>query len=80
MTVTPNQLAAKLAGDANAERIGKTFVRPFLRRNYTRDASVKGQSWFLTDEQRDAVTAAYKAREAGKPFDLAAWKTARKAK
>jgi hypothetical protein len=80
MTVTPNQLAGKLAGDANAERIGKTFVRPFLRKNYTRDVAAKGHSWFLTDEQRDAVTAAYRAREAGKAFDFATWKESRKSK
>lgn len=78
--MTPNQLAGKLAGDANAERIGKAFVRPFLRRHYARDASLKGSSWNLTDEQRDAVTAAYKARTAGKPFDFDAWRKARRAR
>jgi hypothetical protein len=78
--VTPNQLAAKLAGSENAERVGKAFVRPFLRRHYTRDAALKGSAWNLTDEQRDAVTAAYKARQAGKPFDFVTWRKARRAR
>ena len=77
--MTPNQLAASLAGAENAERIGKAFVRPFLRRNYTRDASLRGTSWALTDEQRDSVTAAFKARQKGEAFDFAAWTKARKA-
>jgi len=78
--MTPNQLAAKLAGDSDAERIGKAFVRPFLRRHYTRDATQKGSSWNLTDEQRDAVTACYKARQSGKAFDFASWRKSRKSK
>lgn len=79
-TVTPNDLAAKLAGASNREKVGKTFVRPFLRRYYARDAKVKGSSWFLTDEQIAAVTAAYRARENGKPFDFDAWRKSRRAK
>lgn len=79
-TITPNQLAGKLAGEANAERIGKAFVRPFLRRHYTRDAASKGSSWYMTDEQIAAVTAAYKARQNGKAFDFDAWRKSRRAK
>lgn len=60
--MTPNQLAAKLAGADNAEKVGKTFVRPFLRRHFARKAEAKGTSWELTDDQIKAVTAAYKAR------------------
>lgn len=77
--MTPNQLAAKLAGNDASERVGKAFVRPFLRRYYTRDASVKGTSWVLTDEQIAAVTSAYKARRDGRPFDFAAWRKTRRA-
>lgn len=73
-TLTPNALAASLAGSDNADRIGKAFVRPFLRRHYTRDAQVKGSSWNLTPEQIAAVTAAYKARQKGASFDFAAWR------
>jgi len=70
--MTPNQLAAKLAGQENAERIGKAFVRPFLRKHFTRDVSLNGSSWNLTDEQIKLITDAYKARQAGKPFDVTA--------
>lgn len=79
-TLTPNALAAKLAGDANAEQVGKAFVRPFLRRHFTRDASAKGSSWYLTDEQVAAVTSAYKARTTGKAFDFDAWRKARRSR
>lgn len=78
--MTPNQLAAKLAGSDNAERLGKAFVRPFLRKHYARDASLKGSSWNLTDEQRDAIVAAYRARQAGKPFDFDAWRKTRRSR
>lgn len=78
--MTPNQLAAKLAGDTNSEKVGKAFVRPFLRKHYARDTSAKGTSWNLTDEQRDAVTAAFKARQSGKSFDFDAWRKGRRAK
>lgn len=77
-TMTPNALAAKLAGTDNAERIGKAFVRPFLRRHFTRDASSKGSSWYMTDEQVAAVTAAFKARRDGKAFDMDAWRKAKR--
>ena len=62
MALTPNQLAAKLAGADNAEKVGKTFVRPYLRKHFARNAESKGTSWDLTDEQVKAVTTAYKAR------------------
>ena len=62
--MTPNQLAAKLAGADNAEKIGKTFVRPFLRKHFVRADEAKGTSWELNPEQIKAVTAAYKARKA----------------
>lgn len=80
MTMTPNTLAGKLAGASNAERVGKAFVRPFLRRHYARDAAAKGSSWYMTDEQIAAVTAAYKARQNGKAFDFDAWRKARRSK
>ncbi len=78
--MTPNQLAAKLAGRDDSERIGKAFVRPFLRRHYARDDSLKGSSWTLTDEQTAAVTAAYRAHQNGKTFDFSAWRKARRAR
>lgn len=78
--MTPNQLAAKLAGADNADRIGKAFVRPFLRRHFTRDSSMKGSSWNLSDEQIACVTAAWKAKRDGKAFDLDAYRKARRAK
>ena len=70
--MTPNQLAGKLAGTDNADRIGKAFVRPFLRKHYARDDSLRGSSWNLTDEQIKLVTLAFKARQAGKSFDITA--------
>lgn len=79
-TLTPNQLAEKLAGAANRDKVGKTFVRPFLRKHYAREAGTKGTGWLLTDEQVAAVTAAYRARTEGKAFDFAAWKKSRKSK
>ncbi len=78
--MTPNNLAAKLAGADEADRLGKAFVRPFLRRHYARDAELKGSAWTLTDEQVAAVTSAYKARQAGKSFDFAAWRKARRSR
>jgi hypothetical protein len=78
--MTPNQLAATLAGTENAERVGKAFVRPFLRRNYTRDNALKGSSWDLSDEQIALVTSAWKAKQAGKPFDVAEAQKALRAK
>jgi len=60
--MTPNQLAAKLGGDDNAEKLGKTFVRPYLRKHFTRPDEAKGTSWQLSNEQVKAVTDAYKAR------------------
>lgn len=78
--MTPNALAEKLAGRDASERVGKAFVRPFLRRHYTRDATAKGSSWNMTDEQIAAVTAAFKAKQNGKPFDFDAWRKGRKAK
>lgn len=78
--MTPNQLAAKLAGADQAERLGKAFVRPFLRRHYARDAALKGSSWTLTDEQVKALTAAFKARQEGKAFDFSTWKKSLRAR
>jgi hypothetical protein len=62
--MTPNQLATKLGGADNAEKLGKAFIRPFLRKHFTRDANAKGTSWELTPEQIKSVTDAYKARKA----------------
>jgi hypothetical protein len=62
--LTPTQLAAELAGDDNATTVAKAFVRPFLRKNFTRE--VKGTAWYLTDDQVKAVREAYAARQAGK--------------
>lgn len=78
--MTPNQLATKLVGNGDAERYGKAFVRPFLRRHFARDAQVKGTGWQLTDTQVKAVTAAHKAKQAGKAFDFAAWQKANRAR
>lgn len=74
--MTPNALAEKLAGSANRERIGKTFVRPLLRRHFPRD--VMGTSWYLNDAQIAFVTAAWKAKQAGKPFDAKAFLASQK--
>lgn len=60
--LTPTSLAAKLAGKDNAEKVAKTFVRPYLRRHFARNADQKGTSWVLTPAQVKDVTAAYKAR------------------
>ena len=62
--MTPTSLAAKLAGADNAEKVAKTFVRPYLRRNFTRTSEQRGTSWTLTPDQVKAVTDAYKARKA----------------
>ena len=62
--MTANELAAKLAGAENAEKVGKTFVRPFLRRNFARKAEAKGTTWELTPDMVKDVTTAYKARKA----------------
>lgn len=78
--MTPNTLAGSLAGTENAERIGKAFVRPYLRKNFTRDATLNGSSWNLTDAQIAEVTAAWKARQDGKPFDRDAFRKASKVK
>lgn len=72
--MTPNQLASKLAGADNAERIGKAFVRPYLRRYFTRDGSLRGTSWNLTDAQVAEVTAAWKAKQKGNAFDTSAYR------
>ena len=79
-TMTPNALAEKLAGSANRDKIGKTVVRPLLRRYFPRDASQRGSSWFMTDTQIAFVTAAYNARKSGKAFDADAFLKARKAR
>jgi hypothetical protein len=79
--MTPNALAEKLAGSSNREKVGKTFVRPLLRRHFPRD--VMGTSWYLNDAQIAFVTAAWKAKQNGKTFDAAAYLAAsrkRKAK
>ena len=72
--MTPNQLAAKLAGTDHAERIGKAFVRPYLRRNFTRDGALRGTSWDLSDSQIAEVTAAWKAKQKGSAFDTSAYR------
>jgi hypothetical protein len=64
--MTPNELAAKLAGPENAEKIGKTFVRPYLRKHFTRPDEAKGTSWTLDAKTIKEVTDAYKARNAAK--------------
>lgn len=74
--MTPNALAEKLAGADNRERVGKTFVRPLLRRHFPRN--VKGTSWYLTDTQIAFVTAAWKAKQKGVTFDATAYLAAAK--
>lgn len=74
--MTPNALAAKLVGAANAEQYGKAFVRPYLRKHFTRDVAIKGSGWTLDAKQIAEVTAAHKARVAGKAFDTAAYRKA----
>ena len=61
-TMTPTQLAAKLAGADNADKVAKTFVRPFLRKNFARKDEARGTSWTLNAAQVKAVTEAWKAR------------------
>lgn len=63
-TMTPTQLAAKLAGADAAERVAKAFVRPYLRRHFARKPDQQGTSWNLTPDQVKAVTAAWKKRQA----------------
>lgn len=76
--ITPNALAEKLAGAANREKVGKTFVRPLLRRHFPRD--VMGTSWYLNDTQVAFVTAAWKAKQKGNSFDATAWLKANRAR
>lgn len=79
--MTPNALAEKLAGSANREKVGKTFVRPLLRRHFPRN--VMGTSWYLNDAQIAFVKAAWNAKQKGQSFDGAAYLAAsrkRKAK
>lgn len=59
-TMTPTQVAEKLAGKEKAQKVAKAFVRPFLRKNYARKAEAKNTSWILTPAQVKAVTEAYK--------------------
>lgn len=61
-TMTPNQLAAKLAGAENADRIAKTVIRPFLRRTFPRAAELRGSAWILDAKQIKAVEDHWKAR------------------
>ena len=63
-TMTPTQLATKLAGADNAEKVAKTFVRPYLRKHFTRSSDSKGTSWVLNAAEIKAVSDAYKARQA----------------
>ena len=59
-TLTPTQVAEKLAGKENAQKVAKAFVRPFLRKNYARKVEAKNTSWALTPVQVKAVIEAYK--------------------
>lgn len=61
--LTPTQLATKLAGADSAERVAKAFIRPFLRKHYTRKPDQRGSAWNLTPDQVKAVTAAWKKRQ-----------------
>lgn len=63
-TMTPTSLAASLAGKDNAAKVAKTFVRPYLRKNFARAKDAKGTSWTLTPAQVKAVREAYKAKTA----------------
>ena len=63
-TITPTALAEKLAGKEQAEKVAKTFVRPYLRRNFARKDEARATSWALTPEMVKAVSDAYKARKA----------------
>jgi hypothetical protein len=67
--MTPNELAATLpgVGKENAEKVGKAFVRPYLRRHFARPAEAKGSSWTLDAEQVKAVRDAWKARTQPEP-------------
>ena len=69
--MTPNALAEKLAGSANREKVGKTFVRPLLRRHFPRN--VMGTAWYLNDTQIAFITTAWKAKQKGVTFDANAW-------
>jgi hypothetical protein len=72
--MTPNQLAGTLRDVTDAEKIGKSFVRPYLRKHFTRDETLKSSSWNLTPEQIAEVTAAWDAKQNGKPFDRDAFR------
>jgi hypothetical protein len=74
--MTPNTLAEKLAGSAQREKVGKTFVRPLLRRHFPRD--IMGTSWYLNDTQIAFITAAWKAKQKGVAFDASAYLKAHK--
>jgi len=63
-TLTPTQLATKLAGADSSERVAKAFVRPYLRRHFARAKDAKGTSWNLTPAQIKAVTDAWKKHQA----------------
>jgi hypothetical protein len=63
-TMTPTELATKLAGADNAEKVAKTFVRPYLRKHFARSSEARGTSWVCDADQIKAVTDAYKARKA----------------
>jgi hypothetical protein len=63
-TMTPTELATKLAGKDSAEKVAKTFIRPYLRRNFARSPEARATSWALTPEMIKAVSDAYKARKA----------------
>lgn len=63
-TMTPTELAATLAGKDQAEKVAKTFVRPYLRRHFARTSEARGTSWTLTPDQVKAISDAYKARKA----------------
>jgi hypothetical protein len=64
--LTPTQIASQLAGDENAAQVAKSFVRPYLRKHFTRSKEAKGTAWYLTADQVKAIRDAFKARQAGK--------------
>lgn len=76
-TMTPNDLAEKLAGKSNREVYGKR-VRSFLRATFPRQT--KNVSWVLTDEQIATVTAWHNARKSGKNFDAQSFLKSRRSR
>lgn len=56
-TITPKALAEEIGVDPKV-------LRGYLRKNFTRAAEVKGQTWIITPEAADAARAKFAKNEA----------------